>query len=79
MAEPDKHADIEQRRAGALLEVAARALAATGTATSTADRYQVVVRVDADVLTGDNPPGSAMWTAAMPSRRRPLDGCAATA
>ncbi|MEZ5234298.1 MAG: HNH endonuclease signature motif containing protein [Acidimicrobiales bacterium] len=25
-----------------------------------ADRYQVVVRVDADVLTGDNPTGSAM-------------------
>ncbi|MEZ5265603.1 MAG: DUF222 domain-containing protein [Acidimicrobiales bacterium] len=57
VAEPDKHADIEQRRADALLEVAARALAATGTATSTADRYQVVVRVDADVLTGDNPTG----------------------
>ncbi|MEZ5264753.1 MAG: DUF222 domain-containing protein [Acidimicrobiales bacterium] len=56
VVEPNKHADIEQRRADALLEVAARALAATGT-TSTADRYQVVVRVDADVLAGNNPTG----------------------
>ncbi|MGD9754332.1 MAG: DUF222 domain-containing protein [Acidimicrobiia bacterium] len=56
VVEPSKDRDIEQRRADALLEVAARALAATST-TSTADRYQVVVRVDADVLTGDNPTG----------------------
>ena len=57
VAEPDKHAHIEQRRADALLEVAARALAATST-TSTADRYQVIVRVDADVLTGRDEHGN---------------------
>lgn len=53
-----KQASFEQRRADALVAVAARSLAAAQPEqTSTADRYQVLVHVDAAVLTEDDPTG----------------------
>ena len=49
---------IAQRRADALVEIAARSLAnAPAVSTGSADRYQVVVHVDAAVLTHDDPNG----------------------
>lgn len=56
--EPDITAETRQpirvRRADALTEVAETYLGAEGGSTSTADRYQVVVHVSAETLTGDD-------------------------
>jgi hypothetical protein len=49
--DPAGDRSIEQRRAAALIDGAARSLAAGGSTTSTADRYPVVVHHDAGVLT----------------------------
>ena len=57
LEEDRKQVPIERRRADALVEVAARALDAGPSSSSTADRYQVVVHIDAAVLTSDDPNG----------------------